>query len=451
MRHKINRQRLCCFFMFLTFSLTNVLLGGKATASGCPSSATYEFREGDTLSEVLWFLGSEPVYGKRGWIEKTWALNPELRRYKGKNIPPRTKMIIPIKKCPLQGGWIIEKGMLIAPYHHANSLTTPSPAKDVPTPQPSPEPTSVPSPEPTSAPAPAPTSVPPQPQTPVQSRKSERHEKIRCPSSATYEFREGDTLSEVLWFLGSEPVYGKRGWIEKTWAINPTLREFRGKEIPPRTKLKIPLKKCPPLGGWTIENDQLIAPYHHPKQKLNAPSSEPQPAQPPTPESIPDMSEGQNKAPAEPPPETTTTATPAPTPTATPKPAATPTPTAAPTPAATPAAAPTPTATPTPAAATPAAAPTKSLTPKLLPKPNPTAKASSPVQSQQPTPLPKAGGLKTSPVKTNSPKPILTPTQGPADKLRSNLKNSKEVFEKNREKEEKFLRQLKEQDDFVRQ
>lgn len=114
--------------LFLSYPFLNLLASQEVLASSCPRQAPFVFREGDTLSEVLWFLGTEPVYGKRGWIEKTFDLNPALGKFRGKQIPPGTKVLIPIKLCPLKGGWTIENGELIAPYHHSTrekSVTKP--------------------------------------------------------------------------------------------------------------------------------------------------------------------------------------------------------------------------------------------------------------------------------------------------------------------------------------
>ena len=104
----------------LLLNLTRAnLKSAQASSEPCPRHAPFIFREGDTLSEVLWFLGTEPVYGKRGWIEKTIERNPELKQYRNRQIPPGTKVMIPIRKCPLQGGWSINgRGELEAPYHH---------------------------------------------------------------------------------------------------------------------------------------------------------------------------------------------------------------------------------------------------------------------------------------------------------------------------------------------
>ncbi|NBO39854.1 hypothetical protein EBU99_14915, partial [bacterium] len=99
----------------------------------CPRQAPFVFREGDTLSEVLWFLGTEPVYGKRGWIERTIALNPVLEKYRGKQIPPGTRVMIPIKLCPLRGGWSLSSGELVAPYQHPSKNERSG--KDLPAPE----------------------------------------------------------------------------------------------------------------------------------------------------------------------------------------------------------------------------------------------------------------------------------------------------------------------------
>ncbi len=108
--------------VLLTFAPRG-LSPSSAFAAECPRQATFIFREGDTLSEVLWFLGTEPVYGKRGWIEKTIAMNPKLEKYRNGQIPPGTSVMIPIIKCPLKGGWKINaKGELEAPYHHSKEV-----------------------------------------------------------------------------------------------------------------------------------------------------------------------------------------------------------------------------------------------------------------------------------------------------------------------------------------
>jgi len=215
----------------------------------------------------------------------------------------------------------------------------------------------------------------------------------RCPSKAPFVFREGDTLSEVLWFLGSEPVYGKRGWIEKTWAINPHLKKYRGKDIPPGTRVLIPLKECPPLGGWTIENGELVAPYHHPQRK--------------TPDSAPKANAPENQS------KNTSIPSATPTQNPTPKPAATPKATQVPTPE--------PTSTPMPE-------------PTSVPTPEPTS-APTPAATSVPdaAPQPKA-------------KPILL--QKPSENLQKNFKNSREVFDKTKQKEREFIKNLKNSDDF---
>ena len=104
--------------VFLLLSLAICFNAEATPVKGCPSSAPFVFRDGDTLSEVLWYLGAEPVYGKNGWIEKTIRMNPQLEAFRNKQIPPGTRVMIPIKRCPLRGGWVIESGELKAPYHH---------------------------------------------------------------------------------------------------------------------------------------------------------------------------------------------------------------------------------------------------------------------------------------------------------------------------------------------
>lgn len=101
---------------------TSESLARQKNAVQCPQSAPFVFREGDTLSEVLWYLKSEPVYGKNGWIEKTIQINPQLEEFRNSEVPPGTRVIIPIKVCPLGGGWIIENGELKAPYRHQKSF-----------------------------------------------------------------------------------------------------------------------------------------------------------------------------------------------------------------------------------------------------------------------------------------------------------------------------------------
>ncbi|MEY3901263.1 MAG: hypothetical protein RL189_569 [Pseudomonadota bacterium] len=212
----------------------------------------------------------------------------------------------------------------------------------------------------------------------------------RCPKQADFVFRAGDTLSEVLWFLGSEPVYGKRGWIERTWQLNPELSYLRGKEIPPGTRLKIPLKICPLKGGWTLENGELISPYHHRKassESVNQPTVAP-----------------------------TVTPIPSPTPEPTVAPTAVPTPSPTPEPTATPTAVPTPSPTPEPTVA-PTAVPTIQPKTKVIPVP---------------TTVPSSATKKLK----------------PSDKIRKNIKDSKEVFEKGQSKEQQFLEKLQSDDDF---
>jgi hypothetical protein len=145
---------------FVFFSSLMMIFDAEAAQSNrCPNSAPFVFRAGDTLSEVLWFLGTEPVYGKNGWIEKTIRMNPKLEAFRNKQIPPGTRVMIPIKQCPLGGGWIIEKGELRAPYQHpARDQKNDS---DVRLEQKTdPRPTAVPTPRPTAVPTPRPTAVP---------------------------------------------------------------------------------------------------------------------------------------------------------------------------------------------------------------------------------------------------------------------------------------------------
>jgi outer membrane biosynthesis protein TonB len=173
--------------------------------------------------------------------------------------------------------------------------------------------------------------------------------------------------------------------------------------------MTIPIKKCPLQGGWTIENGELIAPYHHPHKTQGKPETKSNP-------SPVVKTEAQKDATPEP--------TPSPTPDATPEPTPSPTPDATPEPTPSPAPDATPELTPSPAPVkTPAAKPTQ--TPK---------------QPQTPRPV------MNSPVKSQSSK-----TSAPSENLRQNLKNSRDVFDKNRKKEEIFLEQIKKDDDFQRQ
>ena len=245
-----------------------------------------------------------------------------------------------------------------------------------------------------------------------------------CPRKAPFVFREGDTLSEVLWFLGTEPVYGKRGWIEKTFDLNPALEKFRGKQIPPGTKVWIPIKLCPLKGGWTIESGELIAPYHHPTREKSV-------TQPDN-----DLSKTRIKEPISKPralPAVKSTATPMAVQTVKPAPAQTPTPTPTPkpTPEATvpPIIAPSPLATPARPARTPQATPF----------------------TQTPIPSPAAAPQGASPmiVKTPPPKPPAKTKIEPIQKLRLDIKNSKETFEKVKEDEGSFLNDLKKDEDFI--
>ena len=172
---------------FLFFSSLTVAFHAEAAAvNRCPSSAPFIFRDGDTLSEVLWYLGSEPVYRKNGWIEKTIRMNPQLKSYRNKQIPLGTRVVIPIKKCPLGGGWLIENGELKAPYQHPGASQKQD-LREKPTPVP---PTPRPTPTFTPTPRPTPTPVPPTPRptptptpmpnylTPTPSKKDSRSKRI---------------------------------------------------------------------------------------------------------------------------------------------------------------------------------------------------------------------------------------------------------------------------------
>lgn len=241
-----------------------------------------------------------------------------------------------------------------------------------------------------------------------------------CPRKALFVFREGDTLSEVLWFLGTEPVYGKRGWIEKTFELNPALEKFRGKQIPPGTKVWIPIKLCPLKGGWTIESGELIAPYHHPTREKSV-------TQPDH-----DLSKTEIKEPNSKPialPAVKSTATPIAVQTVKPTPTLTPTP--KPTPEATvpPIIAPSPLATPARPARTPTATP---FTQTPIPSPASAPQGASPMT-----------------VKTPPPKPPPKTKIEPIQKLRLDIKNSKDTFEKVKEDEGSFLDNLKKDQDFI--
>lgn len=165
-------KMLCCqkllinWSSFLFFSsLTVAFHAEAATVNRCPSSAPFIFRDGDTLSEVLWYLGSEPVYRKNGWIEKTIRMNPQLKSYRNKQIPLGTRVVIPIKKCPLGGGWLIENGELKAPYQHPGASQKQD-LREKPTPVP-------PTPRPTPTPTPMPNYL-----TPTPSKKESRSKRI---------------------------------------------------------------------------------------------------------------------------------------------------------------------------------------------------------------------------------------------------------------------------------
>ncbi len=314
-----------------------------------------------------------------------------------------------------------------------------------------------------------------------------------CPRQAPFVFREGDTLSEVLWFLGTEPVYGKRGWIEKTIAMNPELEKYKTGTIPPGTKVMIPIIKCPIRGGWTLnDSGELVAPYHHIKQKTEeaptpkptqaaTPAPTPKPTQAATPAPTPMPTQAVTPAPT---PKPTQAATPAPTPK--PTQAVTPAPTPKPTQAATPAPTPkpslTPGSTPVPTGLpnseimipmtgrtvepteTPASMPINAPTttpaankkktnigvPKIVPSPSPlsgsnpkTAVTPSFGQQPQPTPPPKKPSPTATPVPTKTPKP------DPSQQLRQGLKNSKDTFEKVKGAEQEFLDKAKKNNDFV--
>lgn len=283
-----------------------------------------------------------------------------------------------------------------------------------------------------------------------------------CPRQAPFVFREGDTLSEVLWFLGTEPVYGKRGWIEKTFNLNPALEKFRGKKIPPGTKVLMPIKLCPLKGGWTIENGELIAPYHHstreksvtqpdndlPKTEMREPISEPI--------SLPAVKSSATPIAI---PTVKPTATPTPMPTVAPTVRATATPTPMPGVSVPPIIAPSPTAPParqpripvetrlpqSPAVSkTPAASPPSQLPPQVTRTPTPS-----------PSPSPSLLLTPSMIVKTPSPQPTpKSPTTpkaklGPLQKLRLDIKNSKETFEKAKDSDGQFLNNLKKDEDFT--
>ena len=311
-----------------------------------------------------------------------------------------------------------------------------------------------------------------------------------CPRQATFIFREGDTLSEVLWFLGTEPVYGKRGWIEKTIAMNPKLEKYRNGQIPPGTSVMIPIIKCPLKGGWKINaKGELEAPYHHSKEVIPAEREESEDEE--------RESSAEESVPATPTvkptvaPKATATATPTPSlPTseimipmtgrkveieATVPPIAAPTakatavatPTAKATAVATPTTKATPVATPT-AKATPIATPTAKATPiatpttKATPIATPTTKATPAPNTKSDKTHPKETSTKaesarkpqeSNPVKTPSPTPpppaTKTPTPDPSQQLRQGLKNSKETFEKAKGAEQEFLDKVKQNNDFV--
>ncbi len=283
-----------------------------------------------------------------------------------------------------------------------------------------------------------------------------------CPRQAPFVFREGDTLSEVLWFLGTEPVYGKRGWIEKTFNLNPALEKFRGKKIPPGTKVLIPIKLCPLKGGWTIENGELIAPYHHstreksvtqpdndlPKTDMREPISEPisLPAvkSTATPVAIPTVKP---------------TATPTPMPTVAPTVRATATPTPMPGVSVPPIIPPSPTAPParqpripvetrlpqSPAVSkTPAASPPSQLPPQVTRTPTPSP-SPSPSLLLTPSMIVKTPSPQPTPKSPTTPKAKLEPLQ----KLRLDIKNSKETFEKAKDSDGQFLNNLKKDEDFM--
>ena len=240
----------------------------------------------------------------------------------------------------------------------------------------------------------------------------------RCPNSAPFVFRAGDTLSEVLWFLGTEPVYGKNGWIEKTIRMNPKLEAFRNKQIPPGTRVMIPIKQCPLGGGWIIEKCELRAPYQHPARDQKNDSdvrleqkTYPRPTAVPTPRS---------------------TAVPTPRPTAVP----TPRPTAVPTPRPTAVPTPKPTAVPTPR---PTAVPTPR--PTAVPTPRPTAV---PTAVPTPAPTPASKFMTPTPVQKTNTKKV-----APARKLRNDLRKSQDTFDAIENENNEFLRNLKNDDDFT--
>ncbi len=54
-------------------------------------------KKGETLSQILYKMKSMPIYGKKGSLEKTIALNPFLKNKSGNFILPKMKIILPMQ------------------------------------------------------------------------------------------------------------------------------------------------------------------------------------------------------------------------------------------------------------------------------------------------------------------------------------------------------------------
>jgi hypothetical protein len=98
-----------------------------------------------------------------------------------------------------------------------------------------------------------------------------------CPKQVRYKFEKGDTLSEVLWAVGSWRLYGPGGRVARIVGASPhKFSSLKNGLIRLNAVVKISVQFCPDPSRWSIENGFLVRIKHTPHgNKKLVPESKP--------------------------------------------------------------------------------------------------------------------------------------------------------------------------------
>jgi hypothetical protein len=119
----------------------------------CPSTATYTFLKGDTLSQVLRVVGRTPLWGENGRVARLVKEYPHaFSKLNFGHALAGAQVVLPVEFCPRFSGWKIVDGKIKRVASEEAPVQDSSPAAPAPKAALTPAPTSAPTPEPTPLP-----------------------------------------------------------------------------------------------------------------------------------------------------------------------------------------------------------------------------------------------------------------------------------------------------------